>query len=139
MIIMKLVAKVRKFVRENMDELNMEHTERVRRIALKLAKKENADKEVVEIAALLHDIAKPRGHVMDHHTKGVEIAREMLEGVGADQDLVKKALHCIETHMMKCDLPDAPRPDTAEARVVFDADMINLISPFGISISFVQL
>lgn len=130
---MNILKRVEKFARENLDELNYEHSKRVRKFALKLAKKENANIEIVEIASWLHDIAKPKYSGMDHHIKGVEIAKEFFQKSGADQKLAEAVLHCIEAHMMKCDVPDAPQPNTIEAKVLLDADMINFISPFGIA------
>ena len=130
---MNLVKKVERFAKENLDEVNLEHSKRVRKIALKIAKNENANKEIVEMASWLHDIAKPKNPGLDHHIKGMEMSREFFQKIDADQNVAEEVIKCIESHMMKSDLPDAPRHDTIEAKVVFDADMINMISPFGIS------
>ena len=130
---MKLVKKVEKFARENLNEMNWLHSQNVRKIARKLARMENADVEIVEIASLLHDIGRGKSEPFEHHIKGVEIAKNLLQELNADPKLIDEVLHCIEAHMMEIDLPDAPRPETIEAKAVFDADMINLISPFGIS------
>ena len=57
-----------------------EHVERVLALSLKIADKENADKEVVAISALLHDIARKqqddsKGKIC-HAEKGAEIAKQ---------------------------------------------------------------
>ncbi|MFH0832674.1 MAG: HD domain-containing protein [Candidatus Aenigmatarchaeota archaeon] len=127
---MKLIKKVEKYAKENLNELNYEHSQLVRKIAKKLAKKENANLEVVEIAALLHDIAREKDG--DHHIAGKEIAKEQLQKMGADQAMIDSVSHCIEAHSMKTVHPDLLRPQTIEAKVLFEADMINLMSPFGI-------
>ena len=129
---MKLIKKVERFARENLSEMNWLHSQGVRKIAKRLSKKEGANLEVVEIASLLHDIGREKGEPLEHHIRGVEIAKNLLQELGTDTEMTKEVLHCIEAHMMEKDLPDAPRPNTTEAKIVFDADMINLISPFGI-------
>jgi len=45
-----------------------DHVQRVRALAIRLAREENADPEVVEVAALLHDITKPYdGEYVTYH------------------------------------------------------------------------
>jgi uncharacterized protein len=130
---MKLIKKVEKFAKENLGEMNLLHVQDVRKIARKLAKAEGANAETVDIASLLHDIGKEKSSPLEHHIKGVEIAKNLLQELNADKKLTDEVLHCIDAHMMQTELPNAPRPKTIEAKVVFDADMINLISPFGIA------
>lgn len=52
--------------------------------ALKLASIYGADKEIVELGALLHDIALVSniGTKADHHTNGADIAKELLNQYG---------------------------------------------------------
>jgi len=122
---------VKNFVKENLDLFNYNHTLRVRKLALKIAKKEGADRKVVEMAAFLHDIGKPKSEANKHHEKSVEMAREFLKGK-FDSDFIEKVCHCIETHMAPFVFPNCPMPDNLESKVVFDADMIDLMSPSGI-------
>ncbi|HEX16804.1 MAG TPA: tRNA (cytidine(56)-2'-O)-methyltransferase [Thermoplasmatales archaeon] len=53
----------------------IEHCKRVRDIAVKIATRAKADKRIVEVGALLHDIGRSRTHGIDHGIKGAEIAR----------------------------------------------------------------
>lgn len=56
------------------------HIKYVVKNAIELAKKYNADIEIVELGALLHDIAVPSeyGDIEEHHIYGEKIAEELL-------------------------------------------------------------
>jgi uncharacterized protein len=125
--------KIIDFVKENLDPLNYNHTLRVRKLAIKIAKKEGADKKVVDVASLLHDVGKLKSEDwFKHHEKSVEMTREFLRGK-YDSEFIEKVCHCIETHMGPFNLVgNCPRPDNLESKVLFDADMIDLMSPAGI-------
>jgi uncharacterized protein len=93
-----------------------EHTWRVRRLAGRLARAEGADPDVVDLAALLHDLAKPQGD--DHARAGAEQARRLLAGRLADGQ-AERVARAIEAH-------NAHDPaDPVECRVLTDADLID--------------
>lgn len=121
------------FVKENLDTMNYDHTLRVRKLAIKIAKKEGADRKVIDVASLLHDVGKLKSEDwLKHHEKCVEVAREFLRGK-YDPEFIEKVCHCIETHMGPFNLVgNCPRPDNLESKVLFDADMVDLMSPTGI-------
>ena len=52
------------------------HCIAVRDIAVKIAKKANADVELVEAGALLHDIGRSKTHGIFHAVEGVKIAKK---------------------------------------------------------------
>jgi putative nucleotidyltransferase with HDIG domain len=67
--------KIIDFVKENLDPLNYNHTLRVRKLAIKIAKKEGADKKVVDVASLLHEVGKLKSEDwFKHHEKSFEEA-----------------------------------------------------------------
>jgi len=67
--------------------------------AKELAKRLNADQEIVEIAALLHDIASIRhGDPQNHHVRGMDDAQEILTALDYPQDKIEKVKHCILAH-----------------------------------------
>ncbi len=53
------------------------HCKAVRAVAIKIAKKANADVILVEAGALLHDIGRSKTHDIDHAVEGVKIAKEL--------------------------------------------------------------
>jgi len=53
------------------------HSRAVRNIAIKIAKKANADVNLVEAGALLHDIGRSKTHDISHAIEGVKIAKEL--------------------------------------------------------------
>ncbi|MEI6502741.1 MAG: HD domain-containing protein, partial [Armatimonadota bacterium] len=95
-----------------------EHTLRVRSLALSLAAAEGADPEVVEPAALLHDIAKAEGR--EHAAIGAEQAVPILNALALPEGLVEQIRYAIATHS-----GDNTREHPAENRVLGDADLID--------------
>ena len=63
------------------------HINRVRNNALQIAQEEGADLFVVELAALLHDIADWKFHDGDDDV-GPRVAREWLEKQGVEEDVI---------------------------------------------------
>jgi len=92
------------------------HTQRVRRLARRLAKEEGADVEVVGVAALLHDITKADGR--EHAHTGAERAHTLLDGQVAG-DAVTRIADTIAAHNT------AAADDPVEWRVLSDADKID--------------
>lgn len=87
------------------DEYNLwiEHVQYVYKYAIMIAENKNVDKEVVELSALLHDIAMTDRNLerSKHNEYGCEIAGNILSELGYDSkktDLVKK---CVLNHSSK--------------------------------------
>ena len=95
-----------------------DHTFRVRNLALALGAREGADQEVVELAALLHDITKPLGK--DHARLGAEEAARVLGSLGCESELVERVHYAIATHS-----GDNTPYHPIENRVLGDADLID--------------
>lgn len=113
-----------------------DHSMRVRNVCLHIGQKENADLEVLEIAALLHDVAR---HIQDeshgkicHAEKWAEMAREILTKYDVPQDKIDQIVHCIETHRSRW----TKIPVSLEAKILFDADKIDCIWATGIGRTF---
>jgi uncharacterized protein (TIGR00295 family) len=67
------------------------HCKAVRDIAVKIAKKANADVKLVEAGALIHDIGRSKTHGILHAVEGVKIAKKL--------DLPDKIINIIERHI----------------------------------------
>lgn len=99
-----------------------EHIKYVVANAVELAKKYEADIEIVELGALLHDIAMPSevGTREEHHIYGAKIADELLTKLNYPTDRKERVKECILRHRGSKDLPR----NTIEEQCVADADVI---------------
>lgn len=59
------LRQIEEFVEKNSTERDWIHTRQIRPIAKELAEKEGADKDIVDIAVLFHDLGKAQGGIMN--------------------------------------------------------------------------
>ncbi|MFT9495366.1 HD domain-containing protein [Anaerosolibacter sp.] len=78
------------------------------------------NKDVVEMAIILHDIAKLSDDV-NHEKTGAVIAKEYLENRCYGQVYTRQVLECIRLHNRKGQTPNA----SIETKVVQDADLLD--------------
>lgn len=99
-----------------------DHIKYVVKNALELADAYNADKEIVELGALLHDIAMPSkvGPREEHHIYGAKIAEELLTKYNYPKDKIERVRQCVLNHRGSKDLPR----NTIEEEIIADADVI---------------
>jgi uncharacterized protein len=115
------------------------HTDRVRRMALRLADEEEPtngalDRRVIELAALLHDLEDWKFHGGDD-TVGVAAARDWLEQHGVDPATVAPVTDIIATMSFKGAGVATPMR-TLEGAIVQDADRLDAIGAIGIARAF---
>jgi len=113
------------------------HVERVYNLALRLAREEKADLDVVKAAALLHDIARAmedEGKIADHAMEGARMAKGILEEVGFPKEKVPKVIDCIEAHRFRKGL----EAQSLEARILQDADRLDIIGAIGVARVFTR-
>lgn len=109
-----------------------DHPERVLRLARFICQKEGGDMEVVEAAALLHDIARTKENRiknLDHAKEGVKIAKDYLEKNNFPKSKVKNVLHCIEVHRFS----KGEKAKTKEAEIIQDADRLEALGAICIA------
>lgn len=97
----------------------------------------NVNMNVLEPAALLHDIARAiesndQSGTTDHAILGSMMAGEILEELEYPQDLIGQIQHCIHTHRYR----SGNEPETIEAKILFDADKLDIIGSVGIARTF---
>jgi len=110
------------------------HIERVRRAAVLIAKQENADLFVVELAALLHDISDWKFHGGDENA-GPREARSWLEKIGVEKTVIDHVCEIIHDLSFKgAGVKAAMR--TNEGMVVQDADRLDALGAIGIARAF---
>ncbi|MBP9675202.1 MAG: HD domain-containing protein [Anaerolineaceae bacterium] len=107
------------------------HIERVFHMAQRLALVEGADLEIVSAAALLHDAegtTPGSDSRRDHHLRSAEFAAMILKQEGWEQDRIEAVQHCIRAHRYR---DDREPPETIEAKVIFDADKLDVLGAIG--------
>lgn len=110
------------------------HIARVRATALELGRREGADLYVVELAALLHDIADWKFHAGDDEA-GPRAAREWLDKLEVEPATIDHVCEIIATLSFKGAQVATPMR-TLEGRVVQDADRLDAIGAVGIARTF---
>jgi len=119
--------EILELVKEKYEEGDFKyHISAVVKNAMLLAGRLKADKEVVEMAAYLHDIARSlnREDVKEfvkeniHHIEGAEQSKEFLKELGYDNEFIEKVAHCVLAHRGRAE----PNPETLEAKIVACAD-----------------
>jgi uncharacterized protein len=110
------------------------HIYRVWNNAKYIAKQEQANMLVVELAALLHDIADWKFNGGD--TKiGAQKAREWLENLKVEPEIINEVCHIVEN----CSFKGANAPSeklSLEGMIVQDADRLDAIGAIGIARTF---
>lgn len=112
---------------------DFEHVLRVYHMAERLAQEENADLEIVRAAALLHDAegsASGSERRASHHHSSAEFAIQILTGEGWPRQRISAVEHCILAHRFR---GDGVTPQTIEAKVLFDADKLDVLGAIGVA------
>ena len=111
------------------------HTERVWKNAKAIAKYEDVNLRIVELAALLHDIADSKFYDGDE-TIGPQKAREFLFSENVDSVIIEHVVAIIENISFKNSLGDQIEFSSKELEVVQDADRLDAIGAIGIARCF---
>ena len=110
---------------EQLSYHNYEHTLNVTKFAQKLAEEEQIskeDQEILEIAALLHDIGYLTGY-FDHEDRSSQVAETLL----VEQNYPVEKIEQVK-RLIKATKPDH-EPETRLEEIIRDADLYNLASP----------
>lgn len=110
------------------------HLHRVWKLARQIALQEGANLEVVELGALVHDIADWKFHDGDE-TVGPREAARLLAQEGAAQEVISQVVDIVETISFK-GAGVATRMKTLAGQCVQDADRLDAIGAIGIARCF---
>lgn len=110
------------------------HTERVWKLAQNIAQGENCNLKVVEISALLHDIADPKFHNGDENL-AIKISDNFLRKIGVEENLIESILFVIK-HISFKNRGELPEVMPIELQIVQDADRLDAIGAIGIARTF---
>ncbi|KFC19906.1 HD domain-containing protein [Chryseobacterium sp. FH1] len=135
---MELINKTIELVKQKLEGTESGHDwfhiERVWKLSLHIHEKEGGDKLVIELAALLHDIADPKFHNGDE-TLATKIVTEFLTDQKVDSKIIAKVIFIIENMSFK-NRNDAPKDLPLELKIVQDADRLDAIGAIGIARTF---
>ena len=129
-MIEKLKPRIEKYFRCTSHDFF--HTQRVYNMAIRIAKKEKADMEIVQAAALLHDIGRYREEKdssLCHAEESAKLAPKILKRINFPQKKIDAVLHCIRVHRYSKGL----KPETKEAKIMQDADRLDALGAICIA------
>jgi uncharacterized protein len=110
-----------------------EHIYRVLYNALQIARdEENVNYDILIAACLLHDIGRKEQFAdpsLCHAAVGAQKAWRFLTENGFAPDFAEAVAHCIRTHRFRKAMP----PQTVEAKILFDADKLDVTGAIGIA------
>jgi uncharacterized protein len=110
------------------------HIERVYKTALTISETESCQKLVVQLGALLHDIADSKFHNGDE-TIGPKTAKNFLESQNCDPIIINHVVQIIENISFKGGKTDR-NFSSIELDIVQDADRLDAIGAVGIARTF---
>ncbi len=118
------------------------HIERVWKISKKIAEKEGGNLEVIELSALLHDIADPKFHNGDE-TLTLKISKDFLDSQNVSSEIIEQVLFVIKNISFKNQVENSSSLNSkrwknfpVELQIVQDADRIDAIGAIGIARTF---
>ena len=110
------------------------HIERVWNNAILISKTEKAETFIIELAALLHDIADSKFHNGDEEI-GPQRAGDFLKSIGLEEKIIIHIQQIIRNMSFKASLGQV-NFDSKEMEVVQDADRLDAIGAIGIARAF---
>ena len=134
------LAQVKAFAQTCFDKASgshdWEHTLRVVRLCEVIGAAENADMDVLRVAAYLHDIGRgfqdaSNGEVC-HAEKGAQMAGPIVQKLPLKNSQKLNIIHCIRSHRFR----NHHKPGSPEAKVLFDADKLDAIGAVGVARAF---
>ncbi|EEM17191.1 MULTISPECIES: HD domain-containing protein [Bacillus] len=130
--IQKTVAFVRGILETDASGHDWYHIERVHKLALSLSEKEGGDRFVIEMAALLHDVADEK--LNESEEAGMKKVSDWLEGLNVTEEETEHILHIIMNMSYKGG--HGGKVSTLEGKIVQDADRLDALGAIGIARTF---
>ncbi len=134
----ELISNTILFVRQQLENAegghDWFHIERVYKNALLIAKEETCNLQIVQLSALLHDIADSKFHNGDE-TLGPKIARKFLESQNVSEQDTNHIINIIENISFKGGNFEK-NFNSIELDIVQDADRLDAIGAIGIARTF---
>jgi uncharacterized protein len=110
------------------------HIQRVLNTAITISKREQANEFVVQLGALLHDIADSKFHKGDESV-GPKVAREFLFSQNVDSSVIEHVVNIINAVSYKGGY-NSSTFNSLELQVVQDADRLDALGAIGVARTF---
>ena len=134
----QLRSKAEKFTKNMLRDAegghDWNHIERVLENAKMILKKEKANKHIVLLGILLHDIADPKFQGGDE-SKGIKISSAFLEETGVDKTTRKQVMEIVKGISYKGGHNEV-KEKSLELQIAQDADRLDAIGAIGIARAF---
>jgi uncharacterized protein len=127
----KLIEFVRRELSKNdLGAHTLDHTIRVHSLSMQLSIGLPANKRVLEAAALLHDVGRPREEEsgISHSISSGEMGRNILTEIGYSDMEIEQVVKAIRTHRFS----EGIEPTSLEGQILSDADKLDAIGAIGI-------
>ncbi len=137
---MEIIHKIKEIVEKELScsAHKLDHVMRVYNMCILLSEyEENVDLDILIPAALLHDIARviesqDKTGDIDHAILGSNMAENILNSLNYKEEKIEGIKHCIISHRYR----SGNEPKTIEAKILFDADKLDVIGSIGIVRTF---
>jgi len=134
-----IIQKTKEFVQKTLEKAEAGHDYwhilRVLKMAKKINAKENGNSFIVQLGALLHDIADSKFHNGDE-TIGPKIAQDFLESLKVNKKEIEHIVKIIENISFKNTF-SGQIFTSKELEIIQDADRLDAIGAIGIARAFV--
>jgi len=131
----KIIEEVKKYLKKNFKGEatghDWYHIWRVWKMSKEIAKKEGGDLFIIELAALLHDVADWKFHDGNLRAGG-EKAKTLLKNLGVNDKSIRHICHIIDNVSFK-GAGVKNKIKTKEGMIVQDADRLDVIGAIGIA------
>lgn len=129
-MIEEVKKQVKELLKDDKTDHGFDHMERVTNLAVKIAKQENANIELVTLGALLHDVDDYK-LFGEENSKNLTNTKRIMENCNIDLETQEKIINIVKTIGYSKRL-EGIIPNTLESCIVSDADMCDAIGAHAI-------
>ncbi len=134
-----IIQKTKEFVQKTLEKAESGHDywhiQRVLKASITIAQNEGADMYIVQMGALLHDIADSKFHNGDE-TVGPKVAKDFLLQENVDEQTIDHIVKIIENISFKNTF-SGQKFTSKELEIIQDADRLDAIGAIGIARAFI--
>lgn len=133
-----LIKKASRFARKSLEHAegghDWLHVKRVLRNARRIMKKKKANKTIVYLGLIFHDLADPKFNQGDKE-KGIKLTRAFFEETGVKEKTSRKVIEIVR-HISYNGGFQHPGKSTRELKIAQDADRLDALGAIGVARAF---